>query len=88
MLADTNVRVMQTFFPVGDYIYIFNFCNFDESYQLYLPVVEDIAKRALALSYQQAKYCRSSANCVPANRISEILRERRPPTRHRALRAT
>jgi hypothetical protein len=37
-----NVRIMQTFIPVGDYIYIFNFCSFDESYPLYLPVVEDI----------------------------------------------
>src|SRR5262245_34129808 len=27
---ERNVRVMQTFILVGDYIYIFNFCSFDE----------------------------------------------------------
>jgi hypothetical protein len=37
-----DIRVMQTFVVVGNYIYIFNFNSFKESYQLYLPVVEDI----------------------------------------------
>jgi len=37
-----DIRIMQTFVPAGDYIYIFNFNSFKESYQLHLPVVEDI----------------------------------------------
>jgi hypothetical protein len=41
-LVPRDIRVMQTFIPVGDYFYIFNFNSFKESYQRYLPVVEDM----------------------------------------------
>jgi hypothetical protein len=37
-----DIRVMQTFVSVGDYIYMFNFNSFKDSYQIYVPVVEDM----------------------------------------------
>jgi hypothetical protein len=37
-----DICVMQTFVAVGDYIYMFNFNSFKDSYQTYLPIVQDM----------------------------------------------